>query len=201
MVSVESCDVMSREGTLMKKHFANRQYKLALMFLCLLTVPGAYAVDLEPDHPMSKLSWLLGQWTFEDVQVNGEYWERGTRDCVQVLHNQYIRCESLGVSNSGSERSYYFILGYNRIDERYEMVGLTSSYPRQNLYIIEPSEDGFTLEIINNFWTNDGIAPLNGATIQYNGVDEYVWNIRNGDIDPETGKNVVGFIDTVRRVK
>ena len=129
----------------------------AMLFFSITAT--SYASDNEVPNPMDKLSWLLGNWTFEDAQVNGAYWERGTRDCVKVLDDQYIRCESIGTSNSGNERSYYFILGYNRMDERYEMVGLTSSYPRQNLYIITPSEDGHVLELRNHFWTTDGITP------------------------------------------
>lgn len=151
-------------------------------------------------HPLEKLSWLLGKWSFEDAQVNGKYWEKGTRDCALILDEQYIRCESRGVSNSGHKRMYHFILGYNKMDERYEMIGLTSSYPRQNLYIISPSEDGHTLEIVNHFWTSDGIIESSKATIRYNGKNQYVWHIRNGEMDPKTGKKAVGFIDTVTRI-
>lgn len=168
-----------------------------LFFLLAVTTAGAS----EKRQPMEKLSWLLGEWTFEDKQVNGKYWERGTRNCALILDDQYIRCESEGVSNKGHERSYHFILGYNSMDKRYEMLGLTSSYPRQNLYIIEPSNNGHRLEISNHFWTDEGIVESNAATIQYNGVDQYIWNIRNGDIDQETGRKSVGFIDTVSRVK
>ena len=179
--------------------------KSALVFasvsLLFAASNGAQAAEPDSENPMDKLQWLLGNWTFEDNQVNGAYWERGARDCVSVLHNQYIRCESIGVSNSGNERSYYFIIGYNSTDERYEMIGLTSSYPRQSLYAIEVSEDGKTLELQNHFWTAEGIEPLSPATIQYNGVDKYVWEIRNGEADPETGRRAVGFVDTVTRVE
>lgn len=151
--------------------------------------------------PIRTLSWLVGEWTFEDVAVDGTYWERGTRSCEWVLHDQYIRCESVGVSNSGHERSYYFIVGYNSRDSRYEMVGLTSSFPRQNLYIIEPSGDGHTLELRNHFWTDKGLEPSNDATITYNGQDQYVWRIRTGEEDPTNGRRTVGFVDTVTRVR
>ena len=80
------------------------------------------------------------------------------------------------------------------------MIGLTSSYPRQNLYILVPSEDGFTLELENHFWKAEGIVPSNKATIRYNGKDQYIWHIRNGELDKDTGKKAVGFIDTVTRV-
>lgn len=183
---------------------AQKSAQICLLFFgtlltVLLTVFAFSSEAKEQKMPMEKLSWLLGEWTFEDAQVNGQYWERGTRTCILVLENQYIQCESKGISNSGKERSYYFILGYNSMDKRYEMLGLTSSYPRQNLYIITPSDDGHTLEISNHFWTQEGIVKSNEATIRYNGKDQYIWHIRNGELDPTTGLKKVGFIDTVNR--
>ena len=169
-----------------------------LLFLALLS--GSVDATEKP-QPLKKLDWLLGKWIFEDAQINGNYWEKGTRNCKYVLDDQYIRCESRGISNKGHERSYHFILGYNSMDKRYEMLGLTSSYPRQNLYIITPSDDGFRLQLTNHFWTEEGIVKSNEATIQYNGVDQYIWNIRNGEVDKATGRKAVGFRDTVTRVK
>ncbi len=173
-------------------------HRVFIAIILVMTI-DIQAAQQEPS-PMQALSWLVGEWTFEDAAVNGSYTERGTRNCEWVLHDQYILCESHGVSNSGHERSYYFILGYNSRDSRYEMVGLTSSFPRQNLYIIEPSKDGHTLELNNHFWTDNGLEPSNSATITYNGKDQYIWRIRTGDIDQSTGKKSVGFIDTVTRV-
>lgn len=183
----------------MCKTMFSKVIKLTLLSVLLLF--GVASTAENQPQPMEKLSWLLGKWTFKDEQVNGKYWETGTRHCKLVLHEQYIRCESVGTSYTGKERSYHFILGYNKMDKRYEMVGLTSSYPRQNLYIIDPSEDGHTLEIKNHFWTAQGAVPSNNATIYYNGKDQYIWHIRNGELDPATGKKAVGFIDTVTRVK
>lgn len=80
------------------------------------------------------------------------------------------------------------------------MLGLTSSYPRQNLYIIELTEDTRTLNIRNHFWTDTGIVLSNNATITYNGSDQYVWEIQSGNVDPASGESPVSFIDTVTRV-
>lgn len=74
---------------------------------------------LYPALRLSGFLWLLGEWTFEDAAVDASYWERGSRLCELVLHDQYIRCESQGQSNSVHERSYYYVLGYNSIDSRY----------------------------------------------------------------------------------
>lgn len=174
---------------------------LQLLVFIILAALGTSTTLANTAHPLDKLDWLLGEWTFEDAQVNGSYWERGTRICKRVLEEQYIRCESIGTSNKGHQRSYHFILGYNSMDKRYEMLGLTSSYPRQNLYIITPSVDGHELEINNHFWTSEGIVASNNATITYNGRNQYIWHIRNGELDPQTGQKAVGFIDTVTRAE
>jgi len=170
------------------------------LILVLMLAPLTGLAEHPPESPMDKLDWLLGEWTFEDVSVDGSYRETGSRTCTLTLHDQYILCESIGVSHNGHERSYYFILGFNRMDGRYEMIGLTSSYPRQNLYIIVPNENGDTLELTNHFWTEDGVVPSNTATITYNGSDQYVWQIRSGEVDPATGQKAVGFIDTVTKL-
>lgn len=183
---------------------ANKHSSSALrrtLVLCVLSLVSFSANGAEDQAaPMSKLAWLLGEWAFSDEAVDGSYRETGTRSCNYVLDESYIQCESRGVSNSGHERSYFFIVGYNSMDSRYEMIGLTSSYPRQNLYVLKPSQDGNNIELDNNFWSAEGILPGNSATISYNGSDQYVWQIRTGDRDPQTGRRAVGFIDTVTRI-
>lgn len=67
--------------------------------LCLLI--SGYAFANNKSAPMQKLSWLLDEWTFVNEQVNGEYWEKSSRNCFTVLHEQYIRCESFATSNKG----------------------------------------------------------------------------------------------------
>jgi hypothetical protein len=85
------------------------------------------------------------------------------------------------------------------MDERFEMTALFEDYPRKNLYVLEVSDDGYLIEVINDSWTKDGLNRLDSATIQYNGSDRYIWGIRIGDPDPETGQPPVTFRDTVTR--
>jgi len=47
----------------------------------------------------------------------------------------------------------------------------------------------------------DGLTPNDEATISYNGGDQYIWRIRSGEPDPESGEIAVSYIDTVTRVK
>ena len=62
------------------------------------------------------------------------------------------------------------------------------------------SNDNYRLDAMSYFFTKDGLTPGNPQTVIYNGSDQYVWSIFNGEPDPETGDPTVGFIDTATRV-
>ncbi|MCG8435764.1 MAG: hypothetical protein MJA83_17210, partial [Gammaproteobacteria bacterium] len=141
----------------------------------------------EADPALKKLDWLIGSWNFVDTEINGEYQEKGTRVCDYALDNHYILCESKGTSHTGRERTYLFYFNYNKLDERYEMTGLFGGFPRKIFYTLEVSENGHDIELDNNEITTEGIVRTSLQTITYNGKDQYVWNIRLGEPDPETG--------------
>ena len=166
---------------------------VAGLWLALLSVP-TQASELD------RLDWLVGEWRFEDTQVNGEYREAGTRNCERALDDAYILCRSVGISNNGQEREYLWYFNYNRMDGRYEMSALNSAWPRKDLYILEPSEDGRRVDVDTLTWKKEGLVRMNVATISYNGADRYVWEIRSGAPDAETGEHAVTFRDTVTRV-
>jgi len=151
------------------------------------------------DDPIRRLDWLIGEWAFDDIAIDGHYRETGTRNCEYALNDTYILCQSVGTSNKGKIRSYHFYFKYNREDERFEMIALTGYYPRTDLYVLELSEDNRTIEIKTGTWTKDGLKPQSEATIIYDGTDQYVWNIRHGEIDEATGRPKVSFRDTVTR--
>ncbi len=166
--------------------------------LLLTLMPGP--ARGEPSPEISKLGWLIGSWQFDDRSVNGKYHESGTRTCDYALNDQFIMCESVGVSNSGKHRTYRFYFNYNALDKRYEITSLTGGYPRTNLYVVTVSEDGHRLDLINDTWSAEGMIRLNSATIRYNGEDRYVWEIRSGRPDPETGAHPVTFRDECSRI-
>ena len=153
----------------------------------------------EPGEQIRRLDWLIGDWQFDDQQVNGPYRETGTRSCRYALDQRYIRCESEGNSHNGKRREYVFYFGYNERDQRFEMIGMTSSFPLQNLVKLELSEDNHTIELQGYFFTGEGLRPDNWSTIRYNGSDHYLWAIRSGQPDPETGAHPVTFEDRVTR--
>ena len=149
-----------------------RRLALPLLLGATLVLP-AKLLSQEPN--IEQLGWLIGEWTFEDVEIDGEYRETGTRACEYALGREYIVCESFGVNHRGRERSYVWYFNYNHMDERYEVTSLLQGFPRKLLYTAEVHDGGRRLDITYGSWEGDDVVVEGGATVIYNGSDQYVW--------------------------
>lgn len=56
----------------------------------VLALGAASALDAQAPH-ICQLDWLVGQWTFEDVEIEGDYREVGTRDCEYTFGRRLHR--------------------------------------------------------------------------------------------------------------
>ncbi|HKJ16003.1 MAG TPA: hypothetical protein VJ984_01470 [Xanthomonadales bacterium] len=174
------------------------QIRLIAGILILTVWSGVFAQENE--LPIKRLEWLIGDWQTRDEQVNGDYVETGPRNCDWGLNDRYIVCRGTGTNHLGKSRDYIWYFNYNHMEERFEMNSLYGDWPRKNLFIIEVSEDNHHLTAMSYFFTEDGLEPGNAQTVIYNGSDQYIWSILNGDPDPETGEPTAGFIDTASRI-
>ena len=154
----------------------------------------------DPGNTIDRLDWMIGEWSFDDQEVNGDYRETGSRVCTWTLDKKYIQCANSGTNHRGKERTTVWYISYNSMDERYEIVGMFGDYPRKNLYVATPDETGHVVELVNESWSADGMVPMNLATITYDGGDEWLWEIRTGQPNPETGAHPVTFRDLAVRV-
>jgi hypothetical protein len=171
----------------------------SLLLVLLFALQAGVAAASEP-LMIRQLDWLIGDWNYEDKSVSGDYRETGVRRCAYTLNENYILCEMHGETNSHKKRAALMYFNYNHLDKRFEMTALFSDYPRKNLYAIEVFDKGHRLELKNNSWSNDGFTWMNSATIHYDGESRYVWDIRSGHPDAETGEHPVTFRDTVVRI-
>ena len=170
----------------------------AIAFLLTLALSGTLHAEAD-EKPINRLGWLVGQWTFEDVQVNGEYREAGTRDCHFTLDGDYIQCISNGTSHTGNQRTYYFFFNYNHLDKRFEATSVVGGFPRKILYTINVSPGNQRLDLVYGGWEKDGINFESHAIIRYNGSDQYIWESHLAHEGPETDEYEVRFRDTVTR--
>jgi hypothetical protein len=130
---------------------------------------------LGQDPGITQLGWLVGEWDFEDVEIDGEYRETGTRTCEYTLGGEYIVCESQGVDHRGRRRTYLWYFNYNHVDARYEVTSLLQGFPRKLLYTAAVHDGGRRLEITYGSWEGGDVVVEGGATVTYNGSDQYVW--------------------------
>jgi len=171
----------------------------AIVFGLAMPVFGnAFADDKK--ETIRQLDWLVGKWHFEDNAISGSYSETGTRICEYTLDDAYILCTSEGENSNGNKRSYVFLVSYNWMAERFEIIGLFGDFPRKILYALTFSPDSHHLELNSEFWTEEGLVPNNEASIVYDGKDQYVWTIRSGEPHPETGIPAASYRDTVTRI-
>jgi len=152
---------------------------LAVAF-CILAGPAA---TFGQETSIRDLDWLIGDWSFKDEQINGEYRESGTRTCAYALGGDYIRCESRGVDHRGRERGYLWFLNHNPAESRFEITSLIQGNPRKFLYTATLHDEGRRLEIRFGSWEADALKFEGGASVVYNGRDQYVWaNARFKDV-------------------
>ena len=166
----------------------------------LSAVVSTQAFSAEEDLPIKRLSWLIGEWQTYDEQLAGDYTESGPRNCEWGLNDRYIVCRGVGTNNRGKSREYIWYFNYNHMEERFEMNSLYGDWPRKNLFIIELSDDNHQFTAMSYFFKENGLEPGNPQSVVYNGTDQYVWTILNGDPDSETGEPTPGFVDTATRV-
>lgn len=150
---------------------------------------------------IERLEWMIGEWRFDDQEVNGDYRETGTRSCVWTLDKKYIQCKNTGTNHRGKTRTTVWYINFNSMDQRYEMVGMFGDYPRKNLYVATPDASGHVVKLVNESWSTEGMVPMNLATITYNGEDQWLWEIRTGQPDPVSGAHPVTFRDLSVRVE
>ena len=186
-------------NSIISKLFVKNRIFIFLIALTILAIGPVWAQKMSPPPSIKKFDWLIGQWQFKDSSVDGSYSETGTRTCSYTLNDNYIVCNSHGTSGKGKVRDYLFYINYNHMDNRFEMTAMFGDYSRKSLYIIETDESGYNLRLTHLAWTADGISPMNKATISYDGKHQYIWKIRTGDPDPQSGEIPVGYIDTVTR--
>jgi hypothetical protein len=55
--------------------------------------------------------------------------ESGVRTCTLVLRDQYLQCDTEAINAQGVERTYRWMINYNSVMNRYEMLSIWSNVP------------------------------------------------------------------------
>ena len=121
----------------------------------LLLVFGCFtSTSLSAQSEMEALQVLTGVWDTEDTyhpQDGDPIVERGIRTCELVLREQYLQCQTEATNARGVERTYRWMINYNSVTDRYEMLSIWSNVPFKSVSALEPLED-------DRGWRLSGVA-------------------------------------------
>jgi len=147
---------------------------------------------------------LIGTWETQDTYhpVDGPpSVEAGVRTCHMALRDQYLQCDTEAVNAEGTERSYRWMVNYNGITERFEMLSIWSNVPFKSVSALE------ALDERNGWWLtsvahvgDDEEYPPGYSEIVMETPDRIVWTGRrvSEGVPPEDAP--ISFVETwVRR--
>lgn len=172
--------------------------------ILLLLVAGSRPGCVSAQSVEEELRALIGTWETVDTYhpLEGQpSVETGVRTCELALRNQYLQCDTNAVNAQGTERSYRWMINYNRITERFEMLSIWSNVPFKSVSALESLEGG-------DGWRLTGVA-LVGDTEEYppsysemvvESPNRIVWTGRRltEGVSPESAP--ISFVETwVRR--
>ena len=133
--------------------------RLPTRLLVLLCAMGAGASAVSAQPAIGWLDPLIGVRDTADTYypVTGEpILERGVRTCARVLHDVYLRCETLVSRSDGRGRSYWFLANYNGTEKRFEMLSLWSNVPQKAIQALTPDAERRQWRIANLAVIGDG---------------------------------------------
>lgn len=126
------------------------------------------------------LKVLIGTWDVEEVEISssGEKpLERGVRSCSYILMDTYILCETRARLN-GKERVYQWMINYNQVDKRFEMVGVFSNWGRKTFETIIVQDNGSRWDVKREPNVENGVERRVWGTVEFTGTDKFVWTVK-----------------------
>ena len=174
-------------------------------FLALFTVIS-FAISTSAQEPTIKdLDGIIGSWEVEEVGFSGtnqEPAEQGTRTCSYILLDTYILCETRSrFLKTGKERAYQFLINYNGLDKRFELVSIYSNWGRKNFDAITIQSNPKRWDLRGTPRVENGIERRVWGVIEFMEPNRYVWTVRiNKSTDAPTEWPIM-FREVARRKK
>lgn len=172
--------------------------------LALTLATGLFPSNATAQSVAEAFSALVGTWETEDTYhpVDGPpSVETGIRTCRLVLRSQYLQCDTEAVNSEGTERSYRWMINYNRILDRFEMLSVWSNVPFKSVSRLDPLEQGhgWSLRSVALVGDNEEYPPSYSEMVVESG-SRIVWTGRRITEGQPVEEAPISFVDTwVRR--
>jgi len=160
--------------------------------------------EAQPAPSVTWLSPLIGVWATRDTYhpLTGEpIVEDATRTCRLVMRDAYLECESVVTRPNGTGRTYRFLINYNRITSRFEMLSIWSNHPPKAVQSLAPNaaRDRWVLEDVAVIGDNEASDHWSELVIESG--QRIVWTgrrVKDG-VDPRSAP--ISFSETWTRIK
>ena len=171
---------------------------LLLVFAC----PWPSGLSAQPG--IDGFQPLVGVWDTEDTYHPADgppIVETGVRTCSLVLRDQYLQCDTEAVNAQGVERTYRWMINYNSVMSRFEMLSIWSNVPFKAVSALEALEhdQGWWLRSVAVVGDTE-TDPPSYSEIVLETADSIVWTGRrvSDGVLPEDAP--VSFVETwIRR--
>jgi hypothetical protein len=164
--------------------------------LALVICAGSMSADAQ--SPLDALRPLIGVWDTHDTyhpDSGAPIVERGVRTCELVMHGSYIQCETFAPRLNGRDRTYRFLINFNRDSARYEMLSIWSNIPPKLVQQLTPSDE-------NRRWHITNIAIVGGersahwSELVIENPRQIVWTGRRIRPGQDPAQAPISFVDT-----
>ena len=177
----------------------------AIAIVILLLPSSARSLPiLAQDAPST--AWLqsfVGVWATEDTYypVSGQpIVERAVRTCELVMRGSYLQCESVVTRGDGRDRTYRFLLNYNRTMSRFEMLSLWSNVPHKVAQVLTPDAARRRWRVENLVVIGDLEAATHWSELVFDSDDRIVWTGRRVAAGGDPASAPISFVEAWRRV-
>ena len=171
-----------------------------LLVGCACLGPGSVSAQ----SAMDALQPLVGVWDTEDTyypEDGGAIVESGVRTCRLVLRDQYLQCDTDATNAQGHHRTYRWMINYNSVMGRYEMLSVWSNVPFKAVSALEALDDdrGWLLRGVAVIGDTETGSPSYSEMV-FEAADRIVWTGRRVSDGVLPVDAPVSFIETwVRR--
>ena len=172
----------------------DRRKTLIAVSIILFISGGSFAQD----KTIKDLDFLIGKWSVKEINEGQDWWEKATRVGEYILDSTYIQMSTYAVDSNNRERSYIWLIHYNSVAQRFEMVSVYSNWPKVETDFLVWDEGENKLTIRNKPDSNEFHERF-GEILFKKDLESYTWKGENKYGDPEN-PSIWKYLETGKRI-
>lgn len=170
--------------------------------LILLTI-FSYSVLAQDtlETSIKDLEFLIGTWEVREDNQEKTWWEESTRIGSYTLDSTYIELSAIAKSSTGKQRTYLWLIHYNKKDQQFEMISMFSNWHKIQFDILgwDPNKRTLTIQSGGDPGSNEYHERF-GELVFEKEFNSYVWKGQNKYGD-ESNPSIWEYVEKGVKVK